>query len=201
MTNPISVNRALRDTSGALIVEAALTLPVFLFLVLGTMDLCVFLWEWNSANKAVQLGARLAAVSDPVSSSANLATVDWTGFSNLGAPCSVSTNGCPTFSPVTCTGNTGTGACAATPFNAIFTRMQTIFPGLQARYLTFTYTLNGLGFVGRPGAMPTNITVSISEPHTFIVLGPLVTFFGATALTSPPVRASATLSSEDLVTN
>jgi len=55
------------DEEGAVAVEFGLVAMTFIVLLLGIMDFGVAFWQWNSASKALELGARLAAVSDPVS--------------------------------------------------------------------------------------------------------------------------------------
>ena len=54
------------DENGSVLVEAAIMAPIIFMLVLGSMDLLFAFYEWNAAAKAVQVGARIAAVSDPV---------------------------------------------------------------------------------------------------------------------------------------
>jgi len=56
------------DASGAAMVEMTIVLPVLLVLLLGFVDFGYAFYEWNAADKAVQVGARLARVSDPVAS-------------------------------------------------------------------------------------------------------------------------------------
>ena len=91
------------DTSGAALIEAALVLPVLLVLVFGVADLALFLWQLNSAHKAVHLGARHAIVSDPVAAGAGLTASEsstyWNGLP-LGARCAPERDGrsiCPVF--------------------------------------------------------------------------------------------------------
>src|SRR5687767_3811373 len=66
-----------RDVSGAVAVEFGLLCSVLIAMLLGMMEFGAAYWQWNQATKALQLGVRLAAVSDPVSS--DLAT--FTGVS------------------------------------------------------------------------------------------------------------------------
>src|SRR5262245_53640875 len=61
-----SVNRLLRDSSGASLVEFTLVFPVVLLVSLGIVDVAYMLWEWGEANKATHIGARRAVVLDPV---------------------------------------------------------------------------------------------------------------------------------------
>ena len=52
-------------------VEVTIMLSIPLVLVFGAIDFLLLFYQWNAAAKAVQIGARLAAVSDPVASGLN----------------------------------------------------------------------------------------------------------------------------------
>src|SRR5260370_6236050 len=65
------LNHFLRDQRGAVMVEVTIMLSLTLVLVLGAIDFLLLFYQWNAAAKAVQMGARLAAVSDPVASGLN----------------------------------------------------------------------------------------------------------------------------------
>src|SRR5215208_4700774 len=56
------------DTGGATSVEFGLIASVLFALLFGITDFGYAFWQWSRAAKALQLGVRLAAVSDPVSS-------------------------------------------------------------------------------------------------------------------------------------
>src|SRR5207253_3094914 len=58
--------------SGAAMVEMTIVIPILLTLVLGFVDLGFAFYQWNAANKAVQIGARLAEVSSPVATGLTL---------------------------------------------------------------------------------------------------------------------------------
>src|SRR5262245_30836239 len=55
-----------RNQDGSVLVEAAIMIPIIFVFVLGGIDFLFAFYQWNAASKAVQLGARIAAVSDPV---------------------------------------------------------------------------------------------------------------------------------------
>jgi hypothetical protein len=82
-------------------------LPIMIFFVLGSIDFLFAFYEWNAATKAVQVGARIAAVSDPV----------MTGFINLSAALVSASlrpgSAMPQFT-VTCDGGTATCTCDGT---------------------------------------------------------------------------------------
>src|SRR6266516_2569694 len=60
-----------RDQRGAVIVEVTIVMTFMFVLVLGGIEFLLLFYQWNAAAKAVQIGARLAAVSDPVASGLN----------------------------------------------------------------------------------------------------------------------------------
>src|SRR3954470_21750140 len=57
-----------RDNAGAVMVEFALVLTLTLLLTGGILEFLFAFWQWNAATKAVERGARIAAVSNPVPS-------------------------------------------------------------------------------------------------------------------------------------
>src|SRR5215813_6975097 len=97
------LRRLLGDQTGGALVEAALLIPILFTFTLGSVDFLYAFSQWTAATKAVQTGARLAAVSDPVASGltttpTNLATNAVTGSTLLG-------DAMPTFT-ITCNGAT-----------------------------------------------------------------------------------------------
>lgn len=57
---------AWRDESGAAMVESAIAAALLLFLLGGLIDFLVAYWQWNSAMKSAERGARIASTSNPV---------------------------------------------------------------------------------------------------------------------------------------
>ena len=58
----------LADRTAASAAEFALVLPLFLLLLFGIIDAGRFMWEYNLAEKATQMGVRYAVVTNPVAS-------------------------------------------------------------------------------------------------------------------------------------
>ena len=63
--------RLTRDVYGSVLVEVSIMLPILIFFVFGSIDFLFAFYEWNAATKAVQVGARIAAVSNPVVTNLN----------------------------------------------------------------------------------------------------------------------------------
>ena len=59
-------HKLLRDIQGSVLVETTVVLPMFLVLVLGTIDVTYMFFDWALANKAAYVGARTAVTSNPV---------------------------------------------------------------------------------------------------------------------------------------
>lgn len=192
------------NTDGAALIEAALVLPFVLIIVFAMSDFGIFLWQLNSAQKAVQLGVRKAIVSEPVAAGPGLSPSESVSYWNdlpLGTPCAP-INGrsvCPEFS-VTCAVSTGCicekAACSfridQARIDPILYAMQAVLPQLKPEQLSFTYATNNLGYVGRPLPVPINITVKI------VGLNYDLLFLGNVLTSSIPIPASMTLPSEHL---
>lgn len=192
-------------------VELAIALTLLLVLTLGFVDFGFAFYQWNAATKAVQVGARLASISDPVASA--LATAAPT--SNPGAPVAAGAYG-----PFVCTYSAGAGSCtnggtfSAAAFSRIFRGdtantnddtcpspangqrpgMCQFFPGLQRANVVVTYTATGLGYQTRLGGPVPTITVSLQNINfQFFFLGGLL---GFSNLTVPSMLSTVT--GEDL---
>ncbi|WP_292156286.1 TadE/TadG family type IV pilus assembly protein [Mesorhizobium sp.] len=192
-------------------VELAIALTLLLVLTLGFVDFGFAFYQWNAATKAVQVGARLASISDPVASALTTAAPT----SNPGAPVAAGAYG-----PFVCTYSAGAGSCtnsgafSAAAFSRIFRGdtantnddtcpspangqrpgMCQFFPGLQRANVVVTYAATGLGYQTRlNGPVPT-ITVSLQNINfQFFFLGGLL---GFSNLTVPSMLSTVT--GEDL---
>jgi Flp pilus assembly protein TadG len=198
--------RFARNQDGSVLVEAAVMIPIIFVFFLGGIDFLFAFYQWNAAAKAVQLGARIAAVSDPVAQGLNDLSTNVVGPSgNPGDPTM------PSFT-VTCPGNATTCTCSGTctgltssppliqaALNRIvygrgnngtcnnsggiyFAGMCTMLRGLQPGNVRVVYTSpgnanGGLGYVGRPGGPVPTVQVSLQGLNfTFYFLGDLLGF-------------------------
>ena len=188
----------LRDQHGAVMVEVTIMLSITLILVFGAIDFLLLFYQWNAAAKAVQIGARLAAVSDPVASGLNRTSQAVVGASV--APGAAM----PNF-VVTCDGRTATCTCngvnacrgikgydGAAMNTIVFGRgssscsdaksgdgvgMCDIFSRITPTNVKIVYAQTGLGYAGRPGGPTPTITVSLQHlPFQFFFLRGLMGF-------------------------
>jgi len=154
-----------QEHAGATVEYVAL-MPLFLFLTFFIMEISIAVFSVGSAEKAVQAGARLILVSDPVvntiadcsANPTNLRVLNCPNASTNppGQPCSA---GCQSFSPVVCAGGT-VSPCNSANFTILLNRMRSISPLIQASNVTVTYAYAGLGYVGGPTVPRVTVTVS-----------------------------------------
>lgn len=188
---------------GATSVEVALTSTVFVFVMVGVGEFALAYWQWNSGAKAAQLGARLAAVSDPVAADLKHLT-GLSSYVSAGDPM-------PDFERV-CDGRTktcsdgeydpdamaaivygrGNASCPDSP--QPLPPMCRILPRIGPENVVITYVNSGLGFAGRPGGPVPIITLEIHDVHfDFMLLDRLL---GAEEILMPTFRTTVT--GEDL---
>jgi len=193
----MSAKYFLRDQQGSVLVEVTIILSITLVLVLGAIDFLLLFYQWNAAAKAVQIGARLAAVSDPVASGLN-------SLSQAVVSASVPPGAAMPNFVVTCDGRTTTCTCngnacrgmkgydGAAMNNIVFGRgssscsdaksaegvgMCDIFPRITPANVKIVYAQTGLGYAGRPGGPVPTITVSLQNlPFQFFFLRGLMGF-------------------------
>jgi Flp pilus assembly protein TadG len=194
-----SLAKMLRDESGASFVEFTVVMMTLMVTVLGFVDFSYVFYQWNSATKAVQYGARLAAVSDPVAS----------GLRGLSGVSSTVLPGMamPTFA-YECKVTAGNGACTGAPsysgFGFSLPALQKIVYGrdstgapnefcvdgqkdrrlqgmcnfynrIDIGNVVIRYDYTGLGYAGRPGGPVPTITVSLQNiPYNYVFLGNLL---------------------------
>jgi len=194
-----TARRLLNSSSGATAAEFALVLPLLLLMIFGIIDAGRYMWEFNRAEKATQMGVRYAAVTDPVLGS---------GFSDYSFAISdgiAAGSAVPTanFDHATCTqgscscvGGTVCGSVAydGTAFQNIVNRMAAMYPQITAANVQVEYKNVGLGFAGDPNGPDVAPLVTIRL--TGLTFQPITTLLFGAAFNMPDFRAS--LTGEDL---
>lgn len=203
------------DTSGAAAVEFAFIAIALLVLTFGVLDIGFALYWFNRAEKATQLGVRVAAVSNPVTNYLDdVSGQTGPNAAQAGEGCESSTG---TLEPycdhpdITCSVSNGTGTCTASggggggtfsnaAFSKIFNEMRVLYPQLKSTNVQVEYRPSVIGFAGRPGNAPgvynivPQVTVRIvGLVYNYIALGSLL---GLDPFTLPVISASMT--GEDL---
>lgn len=192
------MTRLWRDRAGSVLVEYTIVFPLFILVILGTVDAAYMFFDWAKANKAAFVGARYAVTADPVALNITSPPYTATQLLQMGNTCfnsSGNSNGnCPSMSSV-CTGAATGGSCTnnygfndTSPtfaFTNILTRMQAVFCSgqqppytncpLQRQNVMISYATTGVGFVGEPNGFPMTVTVSVQcVTHRFFFIGSLM---------------------------
>jgi Flp pilus assembly protein TadG len=187
---------------GAGAAEFALVLPLLLILLFGIIDAGRFAWEYNQAEKATQVGARMAVVTDVIST--DLRDNTYVGM-NVGGTTLKGGDTIPlaALGTVTCTSTSCgcTGACNGissgrngTAFTNLVNRMRQIKPDITAANVRVLYRGSGLGYAGDPNGMEMSPLVTVEL--TGLQFRPITSLMLATA-TMPSF--TTTLTAEDSV--
>jgi hypothetical protein len=195
----MTVRSFMRDQSGSTAAEFGLVFPLLLLLLFGIIDGGRWIWTYNQAEKATQMGARMAIVTDMIEPGVATSYVGVGGLTQgdvipasafglvrcTSTGCTCVTTPCPTL-----------GTENTTAFNTVVTRMKYFLPSLTAANVTVEYSSSGLGYAGSPVLpdLSPMVTVKIGTP-TALQFRPL------TILAIRPVNMPAfttTLSAEDL---
>jgi hypothetical protein len=191
------------DDEGSTTIEFTIVALLFFMLTFGVVEFGYMFWQYNSAAKAAQVGARLAAVSDPV----------WNELANLEDP-GIPGSEWTTDYDVVCSGKDEECEGADSEYDADamqrlvegrdnvcgqlgadrFPGMCDIFDRITADNVIVTYSHTGLGFAGRPGGPVPTITLQLTGlTFEFIGLGDLL---GLGPITMPDFMV--TMTGEDL---
>lgn len=180
----------IRDRTAATAAEFAMVLPLLLILLFGIIDGGRFLWEYNRAEKATQVGVRVAVVTNILAK--ELATTDYVGVNGLTQGDVIPASD---FTPVSCTSTSCDGGYTldSDTFNdVLLPRMQAMDPKITAANVEVDYTGSGLGFAGDPNGMDAMPLVTVKL--TGLQFVPITSLLFA-SITMPDF--SATLSAED----
>src|SRR5258705_11233235 len=166
----MAMRRLWHDEAGGALVEATVLIPILFVFLLGSVDFLFAFYQWTAATKAAQLGARLAAVSDPVATGLtgtnNVAVSALSSSVLLGdampdfqITCNAGGSAACTCTRGTCTGmgtysaaamNTlvfGRGSSSCNDATSYYTAgMCDIFPNIGAANVRIVYDQTGLGY-------------------------------------------------------
>jgi hypothetical protein len=195
----------LRDSSGAALLETVIVLNVLMLVLVAFIELGTAVNQWNLAAKAAQIGARLAATSDPVDSTLSA----WTGLETdpPGQPITGGYDRDCRGDTAECTGGTfdldalkrivygsDPQSCDGSPPTI---GMCDVLASITPENVRIRYQFSGLGYSGRPGGPVPTITVSLTGMTVqFLLLG---SFLGLDDLALPSFPV--TIVGEDLSTS
>jgi hypothetical protein len=187
------MRRLLRDQNGGVLVETTIMISIVLVFVLGSVDFLFAFYQWNAAAKAVELGARIAAVSNPLATGLSCITATCVTSDSLSTRVVSSSvavgDAMPSFTVTcnasggascscsgTCTGVSGYNSAALHTIvygrgssacgdatSAYNAGMCDIFPRIQAANVKVVYAQTGAGYAGRSRGPVPTITVSIQN--------------------------------------
>lgn len=205
-----------RSDRGAVLVEGLLALPVFLLACAVIIELSVGVIQFNQTVKALQIGSRQLAVSDPLA--VNFTTALQAGQTNLSAgdpvPAAVVTSVCTGSAPANCNAARFNRLVYGSPTRLVCSSsdipdeevigMCDIMPQIRPANVRVTYSRTGLGYVGRPtGPLPT-ITVEVVDLRfNFFILDALLQVASLGGTTGVPTginipASPVTITGEDL---
>jgi hypothetical protein len=191
------------DDVGTTTIEFTIVALLFFLITFGLVEFGYMFWQYNSASKAAQLGARMAAVSNPV----------WTDLSTLtdsgtaGGPWTTDYDTVCDGDAEECNGDQDQydsaamgrlvdgrdGACGAVGSDRD-PGMCDVFNRITSANVIVTYSHTGLGFAGRPGGPVPTITLQLTGlTFEFVALGDLL---GLEPITMPDFLV--TMTGEDL---
>ena len=195
----------LGDERGGVLLEVTVSIMVLLLVLFGVIDFSRLFYQWNAASKATELGARLAVVSNPVSS--DIDTLAQTMLTATILPgdlmpyfkreCRASTANGSSGSCIKEGGAAVSGAYRAASLQTIFfgrgnngtcnisganAGMCKLYPGLTADKVIIIYEQTGLGYAGRPDGRPVpTVTVKLTGlQFQYSFLGDLLGFSAIT---------------------
>lgn len=171
------------DRRGSSAAEFALVLPLLLLFIFGIIDAGRWMWIYNQAEKATQMGARYAAVTDYVAPGVAASFLGVGGLTQ-GDPIPAAEFGEIVCTSAGCVCKTSPCPDIGTPdtdsFNSIVARMQAFLPSLSAENVAVGYSSSGLGYAGDPYGPDVSplITVSIGkeEPTERLTFTPITSF-------------------------
>lgn len=155
------VNRFLcRRQNGAVMVEMALTLPIFILLVFAIIELALVIFNFTRAVEATRAGARYAIVNDPVT---DLSSLDCSSVAEVVVTCD-------------------SGSCTE-----LLEKMTALYRQLDAANVEVRYGCSSTGFSGNPNPVR-EVSVSISGQEYELILPGLIGF--EPAITLPPFTST-----------
>ena len=192
-----------QDERGVTLVEALLVTPIVLLVLVAMVEFGTAVYQWNQATKAVQIGARLAAVSSPITGDA--------AYAGLVADHSGIPEGDPTpSSPASVSCGAGAVACDATRLARLLDGgdgscqpsgtlsmmgMCDFAPFITSDNVRVTYYRSGLGYVGRPFGPVSTITVELRQlSFDFLLADDLIPGLSSFMIPAQPVS----ITSEDV---
>jgi hypothetical protein len=198
----MSARAFLRSDAGASAAEFALVLPLLLLFLLCIIDAGRFMWEYNQAEKATQMGVRYAVATNLVAP--GLASYSFASGGGVpqGTPIPTSAGaGTGWFANAACSNSTcscsgSSGICSVIGYDSaafanIVERMKIMYPPINGNNVTIEYRNVGLGFAGDPNGP--DVAPLVTVRLTGMTFQPLTTMMFGANFGMPDFRAALTL--------
>lgn len=177
----------LADTRATSAAEFALVLPLTLLLLFGIIDVGRYAWQLNQYEKATQMAARMAVVTDVASQSLASSTLTYVGNTNCGATLRAGDAICANaLGTIVCTNVRCdcTGNCPPNFSNGLtpgamprlIARVQQFQPRVAASQVRVEYRGSGIGFAGDPGKPEISPVVTVrilNAQYDAVTLSPM----------------------------
>lgn len=189
------LRRLVRDQSAAGAAEFALVLPLLIVFLFGIIDAGRFMWEYNEAEKATQMGARYAVVTDMVPT--GLASYSFSISGGIAQGTAVPTSSfdravCDDSGCGTCTGSVcGSIGYSNANFRRIVDRMKLMYPPIGYSNVQVEYRNVGLGFAGNPDGPDISALVTVSLRN--LTFQPITCLVFACSVNMPDFHSGLTL--------
>jgi hypothetical protein len=190
--------RLIRSERGNASVGFVVIAPAFLLLFFLVIEVAGAFFWWKTAEKATQLGARVAIVRDPVAAGVPAINPRRAG-GVFGLACGHSSDPCNFDAQDLWVCEGGGDSCNPDAFQLVVAEMRRVFGGgFQDQNVRITYRYVELGFAGGP-FVPA-VTVTLSGVPFGLFLGILSGLAGDRAALATLPDISTTLTGEDLTT-
>lgn len=186
-----------QDQNGASAAEFALVLPLLLLFLLGLIDTGRFMWEYNQAEKATQMGVRYAVATNVVPTGLSTYSFATSGGVIAGNPVPVTSFDRAICNQTDCSDCTPSGGfCTAigydpAAFNGIKDRMKAMYAPIAPANVIVEYRNVGLGYAGDPNGP--DVAPLVTVRLTGLQFRPLTTMIFGGAIAMPDFRAALTL--------
>lgn len=187
--------RFLKDERGAVLIEFSVVMVIMLLITFSIVEFALVFNKFNSAQKATQAAARVAATRlvlegiEDCGTSTNL---------SAGTDCA-DVPGSSSWS-VTCTGGSISG-CNSDGFDEVVAAAQRFYPEVTAADVEVIFSGTPYGFVGRGKPVPA-VTVNINNiTYDFVTIGQLLSALDANSTFAETLdidTAQTTIIGEDI---
>lgn len=177
------IRAILRDRRAASAAEFGLILPLLILALFGVIDAGRYMWTLNRAEKAAQMGVRMAVVTNFVSDAVDANYVGQCSPAvEAGDPIPADCSTTITCSMAGATASCTSGTADSDAFNVVLARMKAFMPEITGEDVQIIYSPSGLGYAGNPNGpdIAPIVTVDVSG----MTFEPLVLF----SLASVPLR-------------